>query len=407
MVRPAERAALARAVALAAPAQPDVSPNPAVGCVVLADERIVGEGVTEPPPGRHAEVVALAAAGAAARGATVVVTLEPCAHHGRTPPCTDALLAAGVARVVIAHPDPHPLAGGGAARLAAAGVVVTGPLDVESPLRQMVARHLEGFLTVVGRGRPHVTLKVAQTVDGAVHHPDGGRWVTGPAARRAVHRWRAAVDGVLVGSGTVLADDPRLDVREVPTVRQPAAVILDRRLRTPPTAQVVRRGTVLVTLAPGAGQGAGDDPARERRRDALAAAGVRVLSVPGETDGHGLLLPAALAVLADLGMVSLLAEPGPTLARALLRAGLVDRLVRHVAVHLGTGTPTALTAPPQAAWRLERSGGAGPDAIVQYLATHAASTRRHARTSDATSPPPDGTSHPPLPEESPDVHRHR
>lgn len=390
---PVERAALARALALSARAQPRVSPNPAVGCVVLAGDRVVGEGITEPPPGPHAEVVALAAAGPAARGATAVVTLEPCAHHGRTPPCTEALLAAGVARVVIAHPDPHPLAGGGAARLAAAGVVVEGPLGADAPLRQAVARHLEGFLTVLGRGRPHVTLKVAQTADGAVHHPTGRRWVTGAAARRAVHRWRAGVDGVLVGSGTVLADDPRLDVRDVPTDRQPVAVVLDGRLRTPPTAQVVRPGTVLVTLVDGPDPGAGEDPERERRRRALAAAGVHVLPVPGAPDGHGLLLPAALASLADHGLVSLLAEPGPTLAGALLRAGLVDRLVRHVAVHLGSGAPTALVSPPGPAWRLERSGGAGPDAIIQYLATDGATARSHAT--------------PPTREESPDVHRHR
>ncbi|MFO7776946.1 MAG: bifunctional diaminohydroxyphosphoribosylaminopyrimidine deaminase/5-amino-6-(5-phosphoribosylamino)uracil reductase RibD [Nitriliruptoraceae bacterium] len=398
---PVERAALARALALASRDQPRVSPNPAVGCVVLAEDRVVGEGVTEPPPGRHAEVVALAAAGAAARGATAVVTLEPCAHHGRTPPCTEALLAAGVARVVIAHPDPHPLAGGGAARLAAAGVTVDGPLEADAPLRQAVARHLEGFLTVVERARPHVTLKVAQTGDGAVHHPTGRRWITGAAARRAVHRWRAAVDGVLVGSGTVLADDPRLDVRDVPTDRQPVAVILDARLRTPPSARVVRPGTVLVTLAgqtgqgggAGAGPGAGADRERERRRRALTSAGVRVLSVPGAPDGQGLLLPAALASLADHGLVSLLAEPGPTLSGALLRAGLVDRLVRHVAVHLGSGVPTAVLCPPGDAWRLERSGGAGTDAIVQYLATGA-----------ATTPQP---RHPPTRQESPDVHRHR
>jgi len=399
-VTPVERAALARALALAARAQPHVSPNPAVGCIVLADGRVVGEGVTEPPPGRHGEVVALAAAGAAARGATAVVTLEPCAHHGRTPPCTEALLAAGIARVVIAHPDPHPRAGGGAAWLDAAGVAVAGPMDADAPLRQAVARHLEGFLTVVERGRPHVTLKVAETADGAVHHPSGGRWVTGAAARRAVHRWRAAVDGVLVGSGTVLADDPRLDVRAVPTDRQPVAVVLDARLRTPPTAQVARPGTVLVTLAAGAGHRAGpapgpatdDDREREDRRRALTAAGVHVLSVPGVPDGHGLALPAALARLAEHGLVSLLAEPGPTLAGALLRAGLVDRLVRHVAVHLGSGAPTALLAPPGADWRLERSGGAGPDAIIQYLATDPA-------TACTTPSPPR--------KESPDVHRHR
>jgi len=321
VVTPAERAALARAIALAARAQPRVSPNPAVGCVVLAGDRILGEGVTEPPPGRHAEVVALAAAGPAARGATVVVTLEPCAHHGRTPPCTDALLAAGVTRVVIAHPDPHPVAAGGAARLAGAGMVVVGPLAETATLRQVVARHLEGFLTVVTRRRPHVTLKVAGTVDGAVVHPAGERWITGVAARRAVHRWRAAVDGVLVGSGTVLADDPQLDVRDVVAEHQPRPVVLDARLRTPPAARVVRPGTVLVTRAAAAGPPTRDEAGHERRRRALAAAGAVVLEVPGATDGQSLDLSAGMAALADHGMVSLLAEPGPTLAGAPLAGG--------------------------------------------------------------------------------------
>ncbi len=366
-MRTAERAALARAVALAARAHPRVSPNPAVGCVLLRGGRIVGEGVTEPPPGRHAEVVALAAAGDAARGATAVVTLEPCAHHGRTPPCTTALLAAGVARVVLGHPDPHAVAAGGAAALARAGVEVVGPPLPGTVLRGAVAAQLEGFLTAVVAGRPHVTLKVAVTADGSVVPPSGQRWVTGPAARRAVHRWRSEVDGVLVGSGTAVADDPRLDVRDVDHEHQPAAVVLDARLRTPPKARVVRPGTVLVTVEPG-----GHDPAGEERREQRAArlrdAGVHLLAVPAGDDGRGVALPAALAALAEAGMVSLLAEPGPTLSGALLRAGLVDRLVRHVAVRLGDTAPSALTTPPRGVWSLERSGGAGADAIVQYRA---------------------------------------
>ena len=360
---PTERAALARAGAMAAPHGPLVSPNPAVGCVLLADGNVVGEGVTQPPPGPHAEVVALAAAGSAAQGATAVVTLEPCAHHGRTPPCTDALIAAGVARVVIAHPDPHAIAAGGARRLADAGIEVVGPLPDDDPFRGAVAGALEGFLCAVRRARPHVTLKLARTADGHVTNPTGARWVTGGAARRAVHRWRAAVDGVLVGVGTVLADDPRLDVRDVATDHQPRPVVLDATLRTPPTARVVRPGTVLVA-APAAG-----DPSTQRHRaERLAEQGVEVRRVAAGPTGRGVDLPAALGALAELGMVSLLAEPGPTLAGALLDAELVDRLVLHVAVGLGDGPlDGALAPPPGAPWRTERSGGAGADAVVHLL----------------------------------------
>jgi len=381
-VRAAERAALARAVALASRAHPRVSPNPAVGCVLLRGDRIVGEGVTEPPPGRHAEVVALAAAGDAARGATAVVTLEPCAHHGRTPPCTTALLSAGVTRVVLGHPDPHAVAAGGAAALVRAGVEVVGPPAPGTALRGAVAAQLEGFLTAVVAGRPHVTLKVAVTADGSVVPPAGQRWVTGPVARRAVHRWRSEVDGVLVGSGTVLADDPRLDVRDVDHQHQPAAVVLDARLRIPPEARIVRPGTVLVTVDPGPH----DTPEADRRGQRVARlreAGVHLLAVPAAADGRGVALPAALAALAEVGMVSLLAEPGPTLSGALLRAGLVDRLVRHVAVHLGDTAPSALTAPPRGAWSLERSGGAGADAIVQYRAVVPRPSTVPAPTPDA------------------------
>ena len=354
---------------MAAPHGPAVSPNPAVGCVLLSGGRVVAEGVTEPPPGSHAEVVALRAAGPAARGATAVVTLEPCAHHGRTPPCTDALLAAGVSRVVIGHPDPHPAARGGAARLAAAGIEVVGPPPVGDELRGAVAGALEGFLHLARHGRVHVTLKLARTADGGVTNPSGARWVTGAAARRAVHRWRAAVDGVLVGIGTVLADDPRLDVRDVPdaaALHQPRGVVLDADVRMPVTARLARPGTVLVAADEQPEIRAGG--ARAHRAAQLEARGVVVRWVAPGPGGRGVDLPAALATLAELGMVSLLAEPGPTLAGALLDAELVDRLVLHVAVGLGDGPlHGALSPPPGAAWRTERSGGAGGDAIVHLL----------------------------------------
>jgi diaminohydroxyphosphoribosylaminopyrimidine deaminase/5-amino-6-(5-phosphoribosylamino)uracil reductase len=374
--RTSERAWLARALALAGTVRGTSSPNPAVGCVLTRDGTLVGEGATAPVGGPHAEVVALAAAGAAARGATAHVTLEPCAHHGRTPPCTDALLAAGVARVVVAHPDPHPVAAGGAAVLRDAGVEVVGPLPAGDPLREAVAVHLEGFLAVVARGRPHVTLKLAQTLDGSLQVP-GRRWVTGPVARAAVHRWRAAVDAVLVGSGTVLADDPRLDVRDVPSHHQPRPVVLDARLRTPVGAAVVRPGAVVVT-APGA------DPARA---DALRAAGASVTEV-APASGGGVDLPAALTALTGEGITSVLAEPGTTLATALVEAGVVDRLVLHVAPDAPgaadtpgmSDTPEApdtsetpgragmvrrvVPRPPGGTWVPERLGGAGRDLVV-------------------------------------------
>jgi diaminohydroxyphosphoribosylaminopyrimidine deaminase / 5-amino-6-(5-phosphoribosylamino)uracil reductase len=370
--------ALARAVALAAHAPARTSPNPTVGCVVLVDEEIVGDGVTVPPPGPHAEVVALEAAGRRARGATAVVTLEPCAHAGRTPPCTNALQAAGIARVVIAHPDPNPLARGGAARLAEAGIEVVTPepwgpaptrqaavgLQTSDPFwRGTVGRQLEGFLTVATTGRPHVTLKQALTADAALVHPGGERWITGPAARQAVHRWRGSVDAVMVGVGTVLADDPHLDVRAVPLGpdgHQPRPVVLDTHLRTPVAAAVVRRGAVLVTTEVA-------DDATGARAARLTAAGAELVVVPPGPQGRGVDLAAALRALATRGVVSLLAEPGPTLAAALLEAGLVDRSVRHIAVRLGAGLVPPTSPPPGGDWELERVGGAGEDLVVQHV----------------------------------------
>jgi diaminohydroxyphosphoribosylaminopyrimidine deaminase / 5-amino-6-(5-phosphoribosylamino)uracil reductase len=360
-----ERAHLARAVALAATVRGTTSPNPAVGCVVAHGDRVVGEGATRPAGSAHAEVVALAAAGAEARGATVLVTLEPCAHHGRTPPCTDALVQAGVARVVFAHADPNPQASGGADRLREAGIdVVAAP----AVFRDAVAADLEGFLRLVTEGRPHVTLKLAQTLDGALVLPaDAGdrRWITGPEARRAVHRWRAAVDAVLVGSGTVLADDPRLDVRDAPLGdrRQPRAVVLDGRLRTPATSQVARRGALILTRA--------DAP--RSARAALTAAGAVVVDVPG-TEHGGVDPAAALRVLAVHGVASVLAEPGATLARTLLRAELVDRVVQHVALDPGAGPVRSVFARELAGWHTTRLGGVGPDLVWERVPATADTT---------------------------------
>jgi diaminohydroxyphosphoribosylaminopyrimidine deaminase / 5-amino-6-(5-phosphoribosylamino)uracil reductase len=350
-----ERVHLARAIAMVTSARGSTAPNPTVGCVLLRDGEVVGQGVTRPVGGAHAEAVALEQAGHRARGATALVTLEPCAHHGRTPPCTDALIAAGVRRVVVAHPDPNPVAAGGVATLRTAGVDVVAAPD---EFRAWVAGELEGFLTHVRLGRPHVTLKVAQTVDGATTAPGDGRWITGPAARRSVHRWRAAVDAVLVGSGTVLADDPRLDVRDVPLGArpQPRPVVLDGRLRTPPTAQVVARGALIVTA---------HHPDRSTA-DRLRAAGAQVVTARQDADGH-LDLGAALAAVAASGVTNVLAEPGPTLGAALLAAGLVDRLVRHVGLEVGDGPPRPTLDQDATGWRTTRLGGAGRDLIWERV----------------------------------------
>ena len=307
-VTPAETSAMARARELGWGVLGSTSPNPAVGAVVLAaDGTPVGEGATAPPGGPHAEVRALAQAGERARGGTAVVTLEPCAHTGRTGPCADALLAAGIARVVVAVPEPTELAGGGAQRLRAAGV------DVELGVGQQAAEEgaLGAWLTGVREGRPFVVWKVAGTLDGRVAAADGSsRWVTGPEARAAVHRLRATCDAVVVGSGTALADDPQLTVRdaELPPThpaagRQPLRVVLDRRGRLPRTARVLDRAApTLVSTA--------DCP--RALLDELFARDVR----------------------------RVLLEGGPTLAAAFLRAGLVDEAVVHLAPKLlGAGAP--------------------------------------------------------------------
>jgi diaminohydroxyphosphoribosylaminopyrimidine deaminase/5-amino-6-(5-phosphoribosylamino)uracil reductase len=345
-----ERRALARAVALAERARHRTAPNPAVGCVLLRDGTIVGEGATQPPGGRHAEAEALATAGDRAVGATACITLEPCAHVGRTPPCAPALADAGVRRVVYAHEDPHVPAAGGAAHLRSRGVEVVGPDGVGEVMHGAVAVQLEGFLRVATTGRPHVTLKLAQTADGSLH-AEGRRWITSEAARTSVHRWRATVDAVLVGSGTVLADDPRLDVRHVPVPRQPRPVVLDRRLRTPADAALVARAALVLTC---------EDAPHDRRR-ALEQAGAQVVAV-GARDGDW--LGAALRELAGHDVRSVLAEPGRTLAEALLTADLVDRVVLHVALDGPGPGRRAVSAGPDRHLVTERAGGAGPDLVL-------------------------------------------
>jgi diaminohydroxyphosphoribosylaminopyrimidine deaminase/5-amino-6-(5-phosphoribosylamino)uracil reductase len=307
------------------------SPNPPVGAVVLdVAGAVVGEGWTSPPGGPHAEVVALRQAGAAARGGTAVVTLEPCRHTGRTGPCTAALLEAGVARVVVACADPTELAGGGAELLRAAGIdVETGVLADE------VARGpLEAWLTSRRTGRPFVTWKVAATLDGRSAAADGtSRWITGEPARRDVHRLRGEVDAVLAGSGTVLADDPQLDVRpdlRGPAERQPLRVVVDTRGRTPVGARVL----------------AGDRPALVVHGP-LAAPPAYPSSATVGTDAAGHVeLTALLALLQEQhGVVSVLLEGGPTLAGGFVARGLVDRVVAYLApALLGDGPPALADA---------------------------------------------------------------
>lgn len=280
---------LQRALELAERGRGTTHPNPVVGAVVVQEDDVVGEGWHERPGGPHAEVAALAEAGARARGATLYVTMEPCAHHGRTPPCVDAVLQAGVARVVAGCLDPGADSGGGLDRLRAAG------LDVEL-LDTFEARvQNEWWRTWVAEHRPFVIYKVAATLDGRVTVP-GARWVSGPDSRRLVHELRAHVDAVAVGMGTVRADEPRLDARDVETRRQP------RRL----------------------------------------AFGAGPLPVGSELELRTGALRDELAALAEEGVQSLLLEGGPTLATAFLEEGLVDKLMVFLAPQLSGAGPTLL-----------------------------------------------------------------
>ena len=307
---------MARALQLARRGLNTTTPNPRVGCVLVNAGAVVGEGWHEKAGEPHAEVHALTRAGERARGATAYVTLEPCAHQGRTPPCTQALRKAGVARVVAAMQDPNPLvAGKGLAQLKEAGI------EAGCGLLEADARELNiGFVSRMTRGRPWLRLKVAASLDGKTALANGkSKWITGPEARRDAHAWRARSCAILTGFGTVRDDDPQLTVREVATSRQPLRVVVDSRLDTLPTARVIAGGNTLVV-------GAVEDAARAA---ALRAAGAEVLLLPnaaGKVD-----LPGLMQELGRCGCNEVLAEAGFRLNGSLVRESCVDELLVYQA----------------------------------------------------------------------------
>ncbi|MBE9373449.1 bifunctional diaminohydroxyphosphoribosylaminopyrimidine deaminase/5-amino-6-(5-phosphoribosylamino)uracil reductase RibD [Saccharopolyspora sp. HNM0983] len=332
----AEETAMRTALAAAEEVVGTTSPNPPVGCVVLdAGGAVVGTGATQPPGGPHAEVVALCAAGERAAGGTAVVTLEPCGHTGRTPPCSDALRAAGIARVVYAVSDRNPAAAGGARQLSDAGVQVRGGVLAD----EVAAGPLRSWLHAARTGRPHVTWKYAASLDGRSAAEDGtSRWISSAESRAEVHRVRARADAVVAGTGTVLADDPRLTARTPDgglAAHQPLRVVVGDRA-VPSGAQVFDDAAPTVRIP-------GHDPA------------------------------AVLAELAERGVVEVLLEGGPTLAGAFAAAGCIDRVLAYVApVLLGSGTAAlgyAGVGSISQAWRLhvEETTMCGPDVRISAV----------------------------------------
>jgi diaminohydroxyphosphoribosylaminopyrimidine deaminase/5-amino-6-(5-phosphoribosylamino)uracil reductase len=329
-----------RALRLAQRGWGQTAPNPLVGAVVVRDGVVVGEGWHARWGGAHAEVEALRAAGERARGATVYVTLEPCNHHGKTPPCTDALLAAGVRRVVVAAADPNPAAAGGAEWLRAAGVEVTVGVEAGAAVEQNAP-----FFHAIRSDRPWLTLKLALSIDGALaDHTRRPGWLTGPRSRREVHRLRAGSDAVAIGIGTALADDPLLTVRDAPAPRvPPLRVVFDRQARLPPTSRLVR------SLAEGPVAVVCHDPPPEAAAG-LERAGVTIL--PAEVTEE------ALVKLRDWhGVRSLLVEGGAGLASSLWDRGVVDRLIIFQApVVLGAGALPAFAGASDPSSRPHISG---------------------------------------------------
>jgi len=312
--RPEDAAWMATCLRLAARGLGNAWPNPAVGCVIVKDGRCVGRGWTQPGGRPHAEPEALDRAGAGARGATAYISLEPCAHWGRTPPCTKALIEAGVGRVVTAIEDPDPrVAGAGHAQLRAAGIPVT-----ENVMRAEAAWLNAGFFTRIRDGRPLVALKLAQSLDGRIATATGeSQWITGPEARAIAHRLRAEHDAIMVGSGTAHADDPALTCRLAGLEgRSPVRVVVDGRATLAPVSRLARTAREVPTwLLTGADAATG----------ALEAAGVRVLEVATDPAGH-VDLAAGLRALAGLGVTRVLVEGGAGLAGALTAKDLIDRL---------------------------------------------------------------------------------
>jgi len=347
MIDDADRVFLARALELAERGLRTVAPNPPVGCVIARHGTTVAEGWHVRAGGPHAEVMALDIAQEGAREATAYVTLEPCAHHGRTPPCADALVEAGVARVVVLSGDPSPhAAGAGLLRLVDAGIAVD-IADEDEPLAIAARRIAAGFRTSLALGRPHVTYKAAQTLDGRTATRTGdSRWISGPLARARVHELRAQVGAVLVGSGTVRADDPLLTARDCdpPAERQPLRVVWDRGARLDPGSRLVAsvdEGPVLVLC---------DPQADTAVRAALETAGVETLAVSDPVAG--------LRALGERGIQSVLCEGGAGLAGVLLGLEVVDRAIVVCAPRV-LGDPEA----PSLFGRTGRSAGAMADAL--------------------------------------------
>jgi len=319
-----------RALSLADGVMYTTSPNPRVGCVIVRDGQVLGEGATQPVGGPHAEVRALRdaqARGLSVAGATVYVTLEPCSHHGRTPPCVDALVAAAPARVVVAMGDPNPRVNGeGLARLRAAGIEVTAGVCLDEALALNV-----GFVARMSRGTPWLWAKMAASLDGRSALPNGrSQWITGEAARADGHHWRARSCAVLTGIGTVLADDPRLDVRHVATTRPPRKIVLDTHLRMPAAARLLDGTETWVFTAR-------EDAGRVAE---LAARNARVICLPG-ADGR-VDLPGVMRWLGQHDINEVHAEAGAVLTGALLQEGCVDELLVYMApMVLGEGAGMA------------------------------------------------------------------
>jgi diaminohydroxyphosphoribosylaminopyrimidine deaminase/5-amino-6-(5-phosphoribosylamino)uracil reductase len=307
---------MVRALALTERGRNTSTPNPSVGCVIVKDGRVIAEGWHERAGEAHAEVRALAAAKESVEGATVYLSLEPCSHHGRTPPCADALIAAKVGRVVAAMEDPNPnVKGQGAARLRAAGIAV----DVGLMAGEALEAH-RGFVWRMTRGRPWMRIKAASSLDGRIALANGeSKWLTGEAARRDVHALRARSCAMLTGIGTVLRDDPELTVRHVPSTRQPKRVVIDSRLDMPLTAKILRgEPPIIMTVS--------DDVAK---RKALEACGAEVVTVPregGKTD-----LAAIARMLGERGFNEVTVETGGKLMGSLLGARVIDELVIYYA----------------------------------------------------------------------------
>lgn len=341
-----------------------VWPNPAVGCVIVDGERVVGRGRTGDGGRPHAEAHALAQAGERARGSTAYVTLEPCAHTGETPPCCEALAVAGVARVVIALRDPDPRTdGAGIASLEAAGVAVdVGCLEAEA------AELNRGFLTRLAGGRPMVTLKLATSLDGRIATGTGeSRWVTSPRARTDVHLMRAQTDAILVGAGTVRSDDPMLDVRYIGVEdAHPVRVVVSGALSLPRDGKLAQSaGTIPLWICH-------DQEAEKTRRAAWSQLGAELLEIPFQPDGQ-LDLPAMLQRLGDRGLTRVLCEGGGRLAAALIADDLVDELVCYTAglalgaeaiPAVGSMEVTALQLAPR--FRLVDTGTVGPDVRTRW-----------------------------------------